>query len=110
MCAPDTWPTRAEHATLVYISIAVRFRPHLQLFFCSFFLFLEKATLNLREDGTLGDIEDTYLDPSAICVPVTTSDEDNSNMTISVKSAKPVSQLVSSAWANGKASNSDTSV
>ncbi|CAM9797331.1 unnamed protein product, partial [Ectocarpus fasciculatus] len=44
---------------------------------------LQAATLQLREDGTLSDIEETYLDPSAVCVPVTTSEEESSNMTVS---------------------------
>ncbi|CAN0141080.1 unnamed protein product, partial [Ectocarpus sp. 13 AM-2016] len=44
---------------------------------------LQAATLQLREDGTLIDIEEAYLDPSAVCVPVTSSEEEASNMTIS---------------------------
>ncbi|CAN0500150.1 unnamed protein product, partial [Ectocarpus sp. 12 AP-2014] len=44
---------------------------------------LQAATLQLREDGTMIDIEEAYLDPSAVCVPVTTSEEEASNMTIS---------------------------
>ncbi|CAB1097281.1 unnamed protein product [Ectocarpus sp. CCAP 1310/34] len=48
-----------------------------------------QATLQLREDGTLIDIEESYLDPSVVCVPVTTSEEESSNMTISVRNARP---------------------
>ncbi|CAM9483298.1 unnamed protein product, partial [Hapterophycus canaliculatus] len=40
------------------------------------------ATLSLREDGTLSDIEETYLDSSAVCVPVTNDDEEDANMTV----------------------------
>eukprot|EP00752_Nemacystus_decipiens_P006992 g6271.t1 len=43
---------------------------------------LMAATLNLREDGTLGEIEDAYLDPSAVCVPVSTNDGEAANMTV----------------------------
>eukprot|EP00903_Cladosiphon_okamuranus_P006970 g6784.t1 len=43
---------------------------------------LMAATLSLREDGTLGEIEDTYLDPSEVCVPVTVDDGETANMTV----------------------------